>query len=82
MTSVRRLRVNPHAGSTGVHYDTGLRGQADLLAVLQQAGCVGAASRSDEVSRKEGELLGKALVGAIVQKAGEHSARTRVGAFT
>jgi hypothetical protein len=73
--------VNPHAGSITVHYDPALLKQSDLLSVLEQSGCLGGISRSDEVSRKAGELFGKALVGAVVQKAVEQSARAFVGAL-
>ena len=81
LTGVRQVRVNPHAGSITVHYDSALLKQSDLLAVLEQCGCLGASIRSDEVTRKAGELFGKALVGAVVQKAVEQSARTLVGAL-
>ncbi|WP_089725622.1 HMA2 domain-containing protein [Candidatus Thiosymbion oneisti] len=81
LTGVRQVRLNPHAASITVHYDPVLLRQSDLFSVLEQSGCLGAASRSDEVSRKAGELFGKALVGAVVQKAVEQSARTLVGAF-
>jgi len=81
LTGVRQVRVNPHAGSITVHYDAALLEQPDLLSVLEQCGCLGATGRSDEVSRKAGELLGKALVGAFVQKAVEQSARTLVSAL-
>ena len=81
LTGVRQVRVNPHAGSITVHYDSALLKQSDLLSVLEQCGCLGVASRNDDVSRKAGELFGKAFVGAVVQKAVEQSARTLVGAL-
>jgi copper chaperone CopZ len=81
MAGVRQVRVNPHAGSITVHYDTAALEQSDLLTALEQLGCLQAASRSDEVARKMGEMFGKALVGAVVQKAVEQSARTLVGAL-
>lgn len=81
MAGVRQVRMNLHAGSITVHYDTAVLHQSDLLAALEQLGCLQTASRSDEVARKMGEMFGKALVGAVVQKAVEQSARTLVGAF-
>lgn len=82
LVGVRQVRVNPHAGSITVHYDSAAIKQSDLLAALEQSGCLGATSRNDEVSRKAGEMFGKALFGAVVQKAVEQSARTLVGALT
>ncbi len=79
LTGVRSFRVNPHAGSIIVHYDTAELKQSDLLAILEQVGCLEASSRSDESARKMGEIFGKALVGAVVQKIVEQSARTLVG---
>jgi len=81
LAGVRQVQVNPRAGSITVHYDWALLKQADILSVLEHCGCLGATSGSDEVSRKAGELFGKALVGAVVQKAIEQSARTLVGAL-
>jgi len=81
LTGVRQVRVNPHAGSVTVHYDSALLNQSDLFAVLEQCGSLGAISRSDAISRMAGELFGKARVGAVMQKAVEQSARTFVGAL-
>jgi copper chaperone CopZ len=81
MAGVRQVRVNPHAGSITVHYDTAELEQSDLLTALEQLGCLQTAGRSDEVARRMGEMFGRALVGAVVQKAVEQSARTLVGAF-
>lgn len=81
LRGVRQVRVNPHAGSITVHYDSALLRQSDLLNVLEQSGCLGVISRGNGVSNKAGELFGKALVGAVVQKAVEQSARTLVGAL-
>ena len=79
LNGVRSVRVNPHAGSITVHYDTEVLKQSDLLATLEQVGCLGATTRTDESARKMGEMFGKALVGAVVQKVVERSARTLVG---
>lgn len=81
LSGVRQVRINPHAGSITVHYEAAQLEQADLLGVLEQCGCLGLGSRSSAVSSKAGALFGKALVGAVVQKAVEQSARTLVGAL-
>ncbi|MCB2261632.1 MAG: heavy-metal-associated domain-containing protein [Candidatus Thiosymbion ectosymbiont of Robbea hypermnestra] len=81
LTGVRQVRVNPHAGSITVYYDSALLKQSDLLCVLEQSGCLGTTSHGGEVLHKAGEMFGKALVGAVVQKAVEQSARTLVGAL-
>jgi len=81
MTGVLQVRVNPSAGSITINYDPARLTQSDLLAALEQVGCLGAARRSDEGVRQLGELFGKALVGAVVQRAMEQTARTLVGAL-
>lgn len=81
LTGVRQVRVNPHAGSITVHYDSALLKQSDLLSELEQCGCIGVTRRLDSVSTKAGAMFGKALVGAVVQKAVEQSARSLVGAL-
>jgi len=81
LTGVREVRVNPHAGSITVHYDPAQLRQSDLLAALTASGCLGATTSHDEIAGKAGELFGKALIGAVVQKAVEHSARRLVGAL-
>jgi hypothetical protein len=81
LTGVQQVRVNPHAGSITVHYDPDLLKQSDLLGVLEHCGCLDVTSVRDEVSRSAGELFGKALIRAVVQKAVEQSARTLVGAL-
>ncbi len=81
MAGVRQVRFNPHAGSITINYDPRALTQSDLLATLERVGCLGAKSRSDEGARVVGEMFGKALVGAVVQKAVEQSARTLVGAL-
>ena len=79
MDGVRGVRINPRAGSITVHYDPASLGQTELLAALEQVGCLGAARVADADSNKVIEMFGHALVGAVVRKAVEHSARTLVG---
>jgi hypothetical protein len=49
--------------------------------MLEDLGCMAAARRDGEHVRKIGETFGKALVGAVLQRAVEQSARTLVGAL-
>lgn len=81
MAGVREVRLNPRAGSITIHYDPSLLKHSDLLGVLEDVGCLSGATRSDAAARKVGEMFGKALVGAVMQKALERSARTLVGAL-
>ncbi len=81
MTGVESVRINPRAGSITVHYDIDVLRRTDLLAALEEVGCMSAVSRSDESVRKMADTFGKALVGAMMQKAVEQSARTLVGAL-
>lgn len=81
MDGVQNVRVNPRAGSITVHYDTEVLRQSDLLATLEQSGCMAVTMRSDEGLRKAADTFGKALVGAVVKTAVERSARTLVGAL-
>lgn len=79
LVGVRSVRLNPHARSITVHYDTAALKQSDLLETLRQTGCLNTFGHNDDVAHKMGEIFSKALVGAVVQKAVEQSARTLVG---
>ncbi len=73
MKGVELVQLNGHAGSLTVHYDPELHTQADLLATLEQAGCLHANAgvhSARAATRKEGvtDLFGKALVGALAQR--------------
>lgn len=81
LAGVREVRVNPHAGSATIHYDPTQVSHSELLAALEASGCLGATTSSDEGARKAGEMFGKALIGAVVQKTVERSARALVGAL-
>ena len=74
LDGVTHVRLNPDASSITIHYDTARLSRAQLLAVLEHAGCLGAQTRSDDFTAKTGQLLGKALMGAIVKKVAERSA--------
>jgi hypothetical protein len=75
---VELVRINPRAGSLTVHYDPSARNHTELLAALEEAGCMQCApapaaprtatdrgaARSDNVAG----VFGKALVGALAQR--------------
>jgi copper chaperone CopZ len=74
---VEEVRINPRAGSLTVLYDPGARSHTELLAALQQAGCLNLAGlpappRAGAVqSSRRTDLagtFGKALVGALAQR--------------
>lgn len=71
---VREVRVNPRAGSITVHYEPTRLTRAQILDRLEQVGCLGTEIRADQGASRVHEAFGKALVGAVVQKAVERSA--------
>jgi len=81
MAGVRAVRVNPHAASITVHYDPKRVQRSDLLAAMEEVGCLGPSARTVDGTRQVAEMVGKALMGAMIQKAVERSARTLVGAL-
>ncbi len=73
MTAVKYLHHTP--GRLTVHYDPAVHTQADLLAVLENAGCLHAAQTVQTTTAKpaatrEGVAgaFGKALVGVLAQR--------------
>ncbi|MDW8319581.1 MAG: heavy-metal-associated domain-containing protein [Anaerolineae bacterium] len=76
LPGVLEVRHNPHAGSLTVHYDPERHSQAQLLAMLESAGCLHAGARvqagpvKHTAAPREGvvDLFGKALVGALAQR--------------
>jgi hypothetical protein len=66
--------VNPRAGSITVHYEPERLTQTQILEKLEQVGCLGASIRTDLGATRVHEVFGKALVGAVMQKAVERSA--------
>jgi hypothetical protein len=81
LKGVLAVTVNPRAGSMTVHYDPKHCAQLDLLAVLERVGCLGNTRRNGEGAGQMGELVGKALFGALVQKTVERSVQSLVGAL-
>lgn len=79
LEGVDEVKVNAHAGSITVRYDPAQRTQGELLAVMEELGCVGArevgSSRNGEVAG----LFGKALLGALAQTLAQRSVATLVG---
>jgi hypothetical protein len=80
MAGIKSVRINPRAGSITIHYDADALKRTDLLAALEEVGCMSGRVRSDEGMRKLADTFGKALVGAVMHKAVEQSARTLVAA--
>ena len=81
ITGVQKVRVNSRAGSITVNYDPAGVEQSRILAILEEVGCIGASSQRGEGASVIGEVLGKALVGAVAKAAVERSARSLVGAI-
>ena len=73
---VRQARLNAHAGSITIHYDPERITQQKLLDLMKDTGCTERVTpkANPAFARKAGELFGKALVGAVVNKAVERSA--------
>lgn len=74
LSGVESVRLNAHASSLTVHYDPDRHNQAELLAVLERAGCFHGAVEIHTPVRhadpKEGVAgtFGKALVGVLAQR--------------
>jgi hypothetical protein len=81
MDGVRDVQINPRAASIVVHYEPGALSRVELFAALEDLGCMAPVRRDSDQAHHLGETFGKALVGAVVQKAVEQSARSLVGAF-
>jgi hypothetical protein len=82
LVGVQAVRVNPHAESITVHYNPSQITHGDLLALLEQAGCLKVMAKNhSEAAGQVGEMFGKALFGAVVQKTVERSVQSLVGAL-
>jgi hypothetical protein len=81
MEGVRSVEIKPRAASLIVQYDPERISRAALFATLEELGCMAPVRRDNAHVRQIGETFGKAVVGAMMQKAVEQSARTLVGAF-
>ncbi|AFL73309.1 HMA2 domain-containing protein [Thiocystis violascens] len=75
MDGVTQVRLNAHAGSITVHYDSERLTKQTLLDVMKTLGCTQAMPRTNPaVASKAGAMFGKALIGAVINKAMERSA--------
>ncbi|BCU07365.1 MULTISPECIES: HMA2 domain-containing protein [Allochromatium] len=74
LDGVEQIRFNRAAGSLVIHYDPARLDHHRLLEMLKETGCADLSSASEAVISKAGALFGKALVGAVVNKAVERSA--------
>jgi len=86
LEGVRQVRLNTHAGSITVHYSPEQLTHLELLAAMKGLGCPTPDLERDVTNRsavagKAGAMFGKALVGAVINKAVERSAFKLVGAF-
>lgn len=81
MDGIRSVEIKPRAASLIVQYDPECLSRAALFATLEELGCMAPVRRDNAHVRQIGETFGKALVGAVMQKAVEQSARTLVGAL-
>lgn len=69
LEGVTSVAFNPRAGSLTVHYDPHQRGHLDLLATIEEAGCLqGVRQPSTAGGTDVAELFGKAIFGALVQR--------------
>ncbi len=76
---VDEVKVNAQAGSITVRYDPAERTQTELLAVMEDFGCVGARRASGAADSQVAGLFGKALLGALAQTVAQRSVATLVG---
>ncbi|MEA3638883.1 MAG: heavy-metal-associated domain-containing protein [Lamprobacter sp.] len=81
MKGVRSVQINQRASSIVVQYEPDLLSRGELFAALEDLGCMAAVRRDTTHANKLGETFGKALVGAMVQKVVEQSARSLVVAL-
>lgn len=84
LEGVNDVAVNARAGSITVRYDPGQCTQGELLAVLEELGCISGQRNSGQqptgvVGGKAAGLFGKALVGALAQTLAQRSVQTLVG---
>jgi len=74
LDGVSHVRLNLRARSITVNYDPGQVTRGQLLALLERCGCIGAVASPPDIGGRAGEAFGKALAGAVVNKAIERSA--------
>jgi copper chaperone CopZ len=79
LDGVSDVAINPRSGSITVRYEPGRCTQAELLGVLEEAGCIGARRRAVAADGAVAGLFGKALIGALAQTVAQRSVQTLVG---
>lgn len=79
LDGVSDVATNPRAGSITVRYQPGRCTQAELLAVLEESGCIGARRSAAAGDAQVAGLFGKALLGALAQTVAQRSVQTLVG---
>lgn len=79
MEGVRAVQVNQRASSIVVQYDPELLSRVELFSALEDLGCMAVVRRDATHAKQLGETFGKALVGAMMRKAVEQTARNLVG---
>ena len=86
LEGVHQATVNADAGSLTVLYDPARRGQGELLAVLEDLGCIGSGRAVSGAAQGTQDptfpgLIGKAMIGALAQTVVQRSVATLVGAL-
>lgn len=79
LPGVGEVSINAKAGSITVRYDPERHCQGELLAVLEEVGCIGARQVANSDNAPLAGLFGKALVGALAQTVAQRSVATLVG---
>ena len=79
LEGIGEVAINARAGSITVHYDPDQRTQGELLALLQDLGCIGGWQLAGAQSGQVAGLFGKALLGALAQTVAQRSVQTLVG---
>lgn len=81
MEGVTQVRLSAHAGSLTIHYDPAHLSHTQLLSALSEMGCSETVPANPEFALRAGAMFGKALVGAMINKAVERSAYKVVSAL-
>ena len=79
LEGVGEVKINAQAGSITIRYDPAERTQTELLAVMEDLGCVGARRTASAGESQVAGLFGKALLGALAQTVAQRSVATLVG---
>jgi hypothetical protein len=81
LEGITDVTINRHAGSITVRYNPDLRNQGELIALLEDVGCVGARQAAAPAGNQVADLFGKALLGAFAQTVAQRSVATLVAAL-